>query len=280
MTQDNKVWILLLVASVSLVLTLSANNAYAFHELKETEKSDDHGEHDVKSTDANPNPSSNKTKMAYQTAHDVGLTVVYESSQGILHSKDFTYYSQLSGFNRARQTTSSGAGDETEGFTVASQTKPSFVLEGLVTQKHKMLYDMVDTVWEMRDTAYSMKYSQNDFYVALIEDGTPIRAFKYQNCKVTDYKVDTLYDGVFTYTPVGGSGRAFVDKFTFECDGYQPLSDVQIKQAKEHIKSTLEQQRNDKKINWHDSDRLKKSKLDSSTTWQDLDRYGNVIRNE
>ena len=280
---DTKAWILFLIAGVSLVFVLSTNGVYAFHESENSETADEHAKHDSHVSalsDANPKPNGNKTLMTYQTAHDMGLTVVYESSQGILHSTDFTYYSQVSGFNRVKQTTSIGAGDATGGFTSVSQTKPSFILEGLVTANHKPLYDMVDFVWEMRDVAYQMKYGQSDFYIALMEDGVPVRAFKYQACKVTDYKVDTLYDGVFTYTPIGETGRAFVDRFTFECDGYKPLSEAQIKEAKTHITSALEHQRNDKKINFHDPDRMKKSKLDSTITWQDLDIYGPVVRDE
>lgn len=282
-TYDKRTLAILFLTGVSLVFALSTSEIYAIHESKDAETADEHAEHEEHdvSTEANPIvPTDKKTKMAYKTVHDIGLVVVYESSQGVLHSKDFTYYSQISGFNRGLQTASIGAGDSTTGFTSVSKTLPSFILEGVVTPNHKMLYDMVDYVWEMRDEAYRMKYGQSDFYIALVEDQIPVRVFKYQNCKVTDYKVDTLYDGVFTYDPNGGSGRAFVDKFTFECTGYKPLSEAQIQEAKTHIKSSLESQRNDKKINWHDADRLKKSKIGSDVTWQDLDRYGNVVRNE
>jgi hypothetical protein len=170
--------------------------------------------------------------MAYPTVHDMSLVVVYDSTQGILHSKDFTYYSQLSGFDRSKVY----AGG------VQTQTKPSFILEGIVTPNHHLLYDMVDYVWEMQDVGYQMRYGQSDFYIGLMQDEQPVRVFKYTSCKVIDYKVDTLYDGVFTYDPNGGSGRAFVDKFTFECDGYKPLHEQKIIEAKEQIMSKLEKQ--------------------------------------
>jgi len=139
-TYDKKTWILFLIASVSLVLVLSVNDIYAFHESEELAEHESHDE----SSDANPTPSANGTMMAYPTVHDMGLVVVYESTQRILHSKDFTYYSQLSGFDRSKQ------------FSGGEQTysKPSFILEGVVTPNHHMLYEMVDYVWEMQSFAY------------------------------------------------------------------------------------------------------------------------------
>lgn len=234
MTNHKKTWILFLIASVSLVVTLSANDVYAFHE-PETQ-TDEHSEdksHDVTS-DANPNPSVNGTMMAYPTVHDMSLVVIYDSTQGVLHSQDFTYYSQLSGFDRSKVYADG----------VQTQTKPSFIIEGIVTPNNRLLYDMVDYIWEMQDFGYVNLYHQSDFYIGLMQDEKPVRVFKYVGCKITDYKVDTLYDGLFTYDPNGGSGRAFVDKFTFECDGYKPLNEKKILESKEKIMSKLEKQHN------------------------------------
>ncbi len=261
--QYEKISSFLLIAAISVVLvSFSTNNIYAFHESKEPKESDG------TFSDANAVPV-NKTTMAYKTVHDLVLSVTYVSSQGTIESDDFTYYSQISGFNRNIITVSTGSGES------ATQTKPAFILEGIVTPEHHLLYDMVDTVWALKNEAYRSMYSQNDFYIALLQDNIPIRTFKYENCKVTDYKIDTLYDGLFTYDPNGGGNRAFVDKFLFECDGYQPLNDFQVLNAKSDIKEHLEaQKRTDKKINWHDESRSKKSKIGNEMTWQDYEKYG------
>lgn len=267
-TYDKKTWILFLIASVSLVLALSANDIHAFHESTDS-KTDEHTEHeshDDELSDANPIPSANRTMMTYPTVHDMSLVVVYESSQGVLHSKDFTYYSQLSGFDRFKP----------YGGGVLTQTKPSFIIEGVVTPKHHMLYEMVDYVWKNPTIAYQTMYSQNDFYIGLVQDEIPVRVFKYTSCKVTDYKVDTLYDGVFTYDPNGGSGRAFVDKFTFECDGFKPLNETQIKKAKTGIMAKLEGQPNGMKKSGNGSPISEKAT--KSTTSQVLPQYGTGLK--
>lgn len=270
MTNDKNIWILFLIASISLVLTLSANDIYAFHESTDSAKPDEYVEsesHDATPSDANPIPSANRTMMTYPTVHDMSLVVVYESSQGILHTRDFTYFSQLSGFDRSK----------TYGVGTLTQTKPSFILEGIVTPKHNMLYEMVDDVWEMQGMAYQTLYSQSDFYIGLMQDEMPVRVFKYTNCKIMDYKLDTLYDGVFTYDPNGGSGRAFVDKFTFECSGYKPLNEVQIKDAKKEIISKLEKQSiNMKQLGNHSP--IKETKPHSMTTSQVLPQYRTEIK--
>ena len=230
---EHKTWIIAAILSVSLVLTLSVNNTYAIHETSDDDSHAEHAEemsHDSYFTDANPAPTEAGIMMAYPTVHDMSLVVVHDSTQGILHSKDFTYFSQLSGFDR----------NIVNG--KVSPDKPSFVLEGIVTPNHQPLYNMVDYVWEMKDNGYRMNYAQNDFYVALVQDDIPVRVFKYSDCRVTNYMVDTLYDGVFTYDPNGGSGRAFVDKFTFECEGYKPLNHESILDAKRDIMAKLNNQ--------------------------------------
>lgn len=231
MTNGKTIW-LLLITGVSALFTLTAGDIYALHESE-----DDHADHhedeissDHYSTDANPLPSENKVMMAYPTVHDMSLVVVFDSTQGILHSKDFTYFSQTAGFDRSR------SADK------ASSDRPSFVLEGIVTANHQSLYDLVDYVWEKQDIGYRAMYAQSDFYIAILEDNIPLRVFKYSDCKVTDYKVDTLYDGVFTYDPNGGGGRAFVDSFSFECEGYKPLNQKSIEDAKHNIMAKLEKQ--------------------------------------
>ena len=232
MTNGKTIWFLFLIAGVSALFTLTAGDIYALHESEDDHA--DHHEDEISSdhyfTDANPMPSENKVMMAYPTVHDMSLVVVYDSTQGIVHSKDFTYFSQISGFDRARSAEK------------ISPDKPTFVLEGIVTSNHQPLYDMVDYVWEMQDVGYRTLYAQSDFYIAIMEDDAPLRVFKYTDCKITDYKVDTLYDGVFTYDPNGGGGRAFVDNFTFECGGYKPLNHKSIEDAKHDIMSKIEKQ--------------------------------------
>lgn len=268
-TYDKKIWILFLIASVSLVLALSANDIYAIHETADPDNHDMHEDtsHDSYFTDANPEPPAKKTMMAYPTVHDMSLVVVYDSTQGVLHSKDFTYYSQISGFDRSK----------TYGEGTLTQTKPSFIIEGVVTPKHHMLYEMVDYVWEQPSIAYQTMYSQNDFYIGLVQDEMPVRVFKYTDCKVTDYKVDTLYDGVFTYDPNGGSGRAFVDKFTFECDGFKPLNEAKVKEAKTDIMAKLKGQSNGVKKSGNGSPISEKA-TKSITTSQVLPQYGTGLK--
>jgi len=104
----------------------------------------------------------------------------------------------------------------------------------------------------------------------------PVRVFKYTSCKIIDYKIDTLYDGVFTYDPNGGSSRAFVDKFTFECDGYKPLNETQVKKAKENIMSKLEKQHT--VIKSGNGSPIKETKPKSFTTSQVLPQYETGIK--
>ncbi|MEX0862967.1 hypothetical protein [Nitrosopumilus sp.] len=260
MTNKNT-WVMLLIAGVSILFALSANDIYAIHGTEEDSNHDMHEDDtslDSYFTDANPAPPKDKTMMTYATVHDIGLVVVYESTQGIMHSKDFTYYSQVSGFDRTK------SGDK------VNSDKPTFVLEGLVTPNHHMLYDMVDYVWEMQDVGYKMKYGQSDFYIGLVQDNVPVRVFKYTDCKIIDYKVDTLYDGVFTYDPNGGGARAFVDIFTYECDGFKPLNEKSIADAKTNIHTKLMKQNTQKTSDEHIANKQKQASVSQvlpENTW-------------
>ena len=82
-----------------------------------------------------------------------------------------------------------------------------------------MLYEATDQASKYGPRGYFFTYREFDVNVYLHQDGETIRQFNYVNCRVSDYKVDTLFDKEEGWH---GKGFAIVDEFKFTCMGYTP----------------------------------------------------------
>ena len=126
------------------------------------------------------------------TFHFVGL--------GELELETFSVYKQLGGFKKG----------ETAAFRIA----------GLAGIDKIGLYELADRSANQRFGSQHNPINNLDIDVDVSQNEIVLHQFKYTGCKLTDYKVDTLFDAEETYA--GNTKFAIVDIFEFRCDGYDP----------------------------------------------------------
>ena len=131
--------------------------------------------------------------MQFRTSfHFIGL--------GELELETFSVYKQLGGFKKG----------ETAAFRIA----------GLAGIDKIGLYKLSDLNANQRFASQHDPINNIDIDVAVTQNDLVLHEFKYTGCKLTDYKVDTLFDAEETYA--GKTKFAIVDIFEFTCDGYNP----------------------------------------------------------
>lgn len=96
----------------------------------------------------------------------------------------------------------------------------TFTVEGVLT-KAPLLHKALDTAYDNRlvsANGYEYPYKYFDIDVDFVKNNESIKTLDYNNCKVDNYRVETLdsndYGSYFKET-----GFAIVDKITFECSG-------------------------------------------------------------
>ncbi len=138
------------------------------------------------------------------TFHFVGL--------GELELETFSVYKQLGGFKKG----------ETAAFRIA----------GLAGIDKIGLYKLSDLNANQRFASQHDPINNIDIDVEVIQNDLVLHQFKYAGCKLTDYRVDTLFDADETYS--GKTKFAIVDIFEFRCDGYHPNTPL-FEKAVQHI---------------------------------------------
>jgi len=164
-------------------------------------------------TNQNSETLAEETKDPYPSANNVKIHTVMTFTQGVEESDGFQAFIQNKGFNPDKET-------------------PQFQLIGVVDEDKRILYNAVDYTYVRgaSDTEHDYAHFDVDVY---LQNGKPLRAFHYTDCRITDYKVFTDYDkeeGWF------GKGFATVDSFTFTCSGYQPSNPLE-EQYNQHEKA-------------------------------------------
>ncbi len=172
------------------------------------------------------------------------------SSTSITQSKKFSFehmnnQNKMAGDVRAVATFTHRDGTEKIDFQVFSQTgnvltsaNSAFELQGLVGY-HPLLQRYVDDTKARGPSHDGVVKGQEliNVKVELVRNGEVLRGFEYSNCRVTDYQIDTLYDGNETY--LGKSGFALINSYSFECQGYKPLNPIYDAMHKiEHTRTT------------------------------------------
>ena len=131
--------------------------------------------------------------MQFRTSfHFVGL--------GELELETFSVYKQLGGFKKGET--------------------PAFRIAGLAGIDKIGLYELADLSTNQKFGSTSNPINDIDIDVEVTQNELVLHEFKYTGCKLTDYKVDTLFDAEETYA--GKTKFAIVDIFEFTCDGYNP----------------------------------------------------------
>lgn len=137
------------------------------------------------------------------SVNDLMIKVQIQNSDGQIEYDTFTSFKQTSGFKSKNES-------------------PKFKLEGLVGPEKHYLYEMADYFYNYGQSMVLGKYDGNKFIISLEYNGIPVRSFEYTDCDVTNYYVETLYDGISTYQEDQRMSIAFVDQFEFVCEGYKP----------------------------------------------------------
>ncbi len=101
------------------------------------------------------------------------------------------------------------------GFEEKSTQRPIFTLQGIATS-HTLLDRALNNA---KMTGGLSTITNDDFQVTVdfANDSKPLRTLIYSDCRVDEYKIDTLFDKEEGYT--GKSGFAIVEEITVSCAG-------------------------------------------------------------
>lgn len=128
----------------------------------------------------------------------------------------------------------------------------NFVLQGVVSGNHPLLYEAVDKAYYI-GTSENANHDFKIFDVDVVfSRGTqPYRVFSYDDCKVKNYNIVTLFDKEETYS--GKTKFVYLDQFEFECRGailgnptYDLMKQTQVKDATDRALKNLDQTKNGK----------------------------------
>jgi len=108
--------------------------------------------------------------------------------------------------------------DQTSGFKKGDPVV--FRLVGLSGIDKIGLYQLADKSAQQRFGSQIDPINQFDVTVAIVHNEEVLHQFKYNECKIEDYRVDTLFDADETFS--GKTKFAIIDQFEFECKGYDP----------------------------------------------------------
>jgi hypothetical protein len=152
-------------------------------------------------------------EIKYTKASEIAIHTVFTFRQAVETSDSFQVFKQVSGFDRESES-------------------PSFKLEGIMDYNRAHLYEAADVTFQRGDDTQH-NYGQFDVDVYLQQGNLTLRHFQYEDCNISDYKVDTLFDKEEGWN--SNKGFATIDIFEFECSGYKPNNPVM-----ELLKSTYD----------------------------------------
>jgi hypothetical protein len=152
------------------------------------------------------------------TVGGLSLVVTFKFKEGTEVVKSFKVFNQLAGYeviqsyNRVRDT-------------------PSFQLIGGVGDDKPMLYHVTDMTYDTNNVL--PEYNEFDVTIYIDKGTKVLREFDYVGCKITDYKITTLYDGDETFS--GKTQFVLGDVYEFECRGYDLQSPSYQTQPKNNL---------------------------------------------
>lgn len=102
---------------------------------------------------------------------------------------------------------------------------PEFTLQRVVGET-PYLHKAVDEAFQNSGNfgTIDLPYQEFDVKIELIQAGETLRAFKYSDCKITNYKTATEFDKEEGYTTGGKTGFAVMETFTVGCLGMKPVA--------------------------------------------------------
>jgi hypothetical protein len=102
---------------------------------------------------------------------------------------------------------------------------PEFTLRRIVGDT-PYLHQAVDQTWQYkgRTTPVEYPYRSFDITVDFVNGEKSLRVFKYKDCAVSNYVINTRTDNEEAYIPGKKTVFALVETYTFSCSGWQPES--------------------------------------------------------
>ena len=144
-------------------------------------------------------------EIKYTKASEIAVHTVFTFRQAVETSDSFQVFKQTSGFDRKSES-------------------PNFKLEGIMDYNRAYLYEAADVTFQRGSSDSQHNYGQFDVDVSLQQGNMTLRHFHYEDCRIEDYKVDTLFDKEEGWN--SNKGFATIDIFEFECSGYKPNNPV------------------------------------------------------
>ncbi|MFB5604989.1 MAG: hypothetical protein ACE5R5_04420 [Nitrosarchaeum sp.] len=117
------------------------------------------------------------------------------------------------------------------GFSETSKDRPSFTAQGIVAS-HTLLDNAISKSKNVNGIQTRSNYPFN-VNVDFANDSKTFRTLVYSDCRIEEYKIDTLFDKEEGYT--GKSGYAIIDETTVTCAGLTTKNYSDVKTAQKNI---------------------------------------------
>jgi hypothetical protein len=119
------------------------------------------------------------------------------------------------------------------GFTTR-QMAPEFTLARAIGET-PYLHEAVDQTFRYngKSSGFDYPYKEFDVTVELVQAGQSLRTLEYEDCSITNYKINTRTDNEEGYTTGGKTGFAVVETYSFSCAGFTPHAPTYDKLVKE-----------------------------------------------
>ncbi|KAF6242890.1 hypothetical protein C6988_06890 [Nitrosopumilus sp. b1] len=142
----------------------------------------------------------------YTFAEETQLLAVFTYKNGIEEQVPFEAINQIQSFDNTKP--------------------PIFKLEKIVSDNSPYLYKHADEFHNLvgQSNTRSEESNKMDIDVLFIKHDDVVRSFSYQTCKITDYKIETLYDKEEGWN--SDKGFAHLEQFEFSCYDYSPVNPV------------------------------------------------------
>jgi hypothetical protein len=152
--------------------------------------------------------------LATDTVGGLSIAAEFKFKEGTEVVNSFKVFNQLAGYEVIQSTN-------------RVRDPPSFQLIGGVGDDKPMLYRVTDMAYDM----FSLpEYNEFDVKIYLDKGSKVLRQLDYTGCKISDYKITTLYDGDETFS--GKTQFVLGDVYEFQCRGYDVKSPVYQKEQK------------------------------------------------
>jgi hypothetical protein len=151
---------------------------------------------------------------------------VYVFAEGVYPQATFEFRDATATYEfQLYDTTNNLFSTSASGFTT-KQTAPEFTLIRAVGET-PYLHEAVDQAFENgRVGGFEHAYKEFDVTVEMVQAGQSLRTMEYDDCYISNYKINTRTDNEEAYTTGGKTGFAVVETYTFICAGFTPHSPV------------------------------------------------------